>query len=135
MRVRHSPDPRCCCTPARPCHACPACQVERLTTYSDPECGAPLCVLELFERRRDGLARRHILPAAKSSTVTFQPGAAACLRSLRTVRPMGQLGEVDCAFFHEARPDGLMRCGPGEGGARAARVVTPLATQAGPRCG
>ena len=84
--------------------------VERLTTYSDLERTAPLCVLELFCRRKDRLVRWHTWLGAPQRTqlCTFEAGAGACLKSLRTA---GE--EVELEFNADARPDGLARCGSG----------------------
>lgn len=95
------------------CTAClPAVvQVERLTTYSDGECLEPLCMLEVFERRQDKLTKRLVQPAQRSSTVSFAPGAAFCLRSVATIRPPAgqQGGELELEFYTESRADGLVK--------------------------
>ncbi|KAL4859287.1 Dynein regulatory complex subunit 7 [Chlorella vulgaris] len=85
--------------------------VERLTTYSDGECSEPLCVLEVFERRQDKLTKRLVQPAQRSSTVSFAPGAAFCLRSVATIRPPAgqQGGELELEFYSESRADGLAK--------------------------
>ncbi len=96
----------------------PLMQFERLTTYADAERTEPLCVLELFSRRKDCLVRRQTwLGPGQQRTIlsSFESGAAACLASMRIVRggaaaPGGQPHwEVELRFCSNSRPDGLMR--------------------------
>ena len=114
-------------------------QVERLTTYSDADCAAPLCVLELFARRQDRLARRTtwLAPGGGRATLSlFDPGAVSCLKSLRlapaqaggaaatgaaasagssqaagaAAAPEAQgQGQAELGFYADMRPDGLLR--------------------------
>lgn len=79
--------------------------VERVTTYADASCSQPLCVLELFQRRRDRLERREARPAQRLLRESFGPGALACLRSLEQVKG----GRREAAFYAESRADGLLR--------------------------
>lgn len=107
-------------------------QIERLTTYADAERTTPLCVLELFSRRKDRLARRQTwLGPGQQRTIlsSFEPGAASCLTSVCMTRggmaAPGSLPrwEVDLRFCSDSRPDGLLRWGgaalPGPAGAAA----------------
>lgn len=99
--------------------------VERLTTYADAECAAPLCVLELFSQRQDRLSRRTtwLAPASRTTLSSFDSGAVSCLKSLRlapaqagaaaaaggeAAAPEAQ-GQAELAFYAETRPDGLLR--------------------------
>ena len=94
--------------------------MERLTTYADPGCTLPECVLEVFARRRDRLERRESRPAERAVAESFARGAVGELRGLRTVRGLtGRTQELQ--FYAGDRADGLLRwvggrrCSPGAG--------------------
>lgn len=104
--------------------------MERITTFADAGCSAPLCVLELFARRKDRLERRQawLGPEQRVTLSTFGPGAASCVKSIRVTRAaqpacgdtpsagsaaaaprrQGEGVQVELTFFSD-RPDGLMR--------------------------
>ena len=121
----------CPCQP--PSSPPPSRQVERLTTFVDAACTIPHASLELFERRRDGLERRLVRPAQRSTLSSYGPGATANLKALHLKAWVHSSGsnassgtsssrggsardgngeaeaEAEMIFWHEARADGLMR--------------------------
>ncbi|KAL4458559.1 hypothetical protein ABPG75_013424 [Micractinium tetrahymenae] len=82
--------------------------VERLTTY-DGTSSAPLCVLELFSRRRDKLVRRLARPGQRATLSIYEPFAQGCLKSVRLVRGVGAQRQTEFTFYSEHRADGLLR--------------------------